>query len=225
MQSSHSGARRLSIPTRSRLDRRENGSSLQQGTFTLLLCVTALSACGGGQPTAASESSGDMPLTSSRYPSKVSTSSHSVAPAPDATLSGKIFGPQPWTDVPLGYTSSFLESATQATNANIWFADVNANLIGEISPTGVVNLYGAGQFVGVNPGSETAAEPRDIEAGPNSTTYFLGQFQGYGVVSASGTPTLYTTAYVDGLSYLQGTVNTMAVSPDGSAWFGAYGGA
>ncbi|HET6275366.1 MAG TPA: hypothetical protein VFE16_05425 [Candidatus Cybelea sp.] len=164
--------------------------------FTLTLAVSILIACAGQNVTPSS--SAEKPL---RHDSKRSA----------------------WATYPLGYTAAFEISAVRGPNNSVWLADYTQNVITEISTTGQTETYGAGNFVLPEPSQTPAtppADPEDVEAGPNNNIYYLASY-GYGIMTASGSPTLYALGCLHiscSPEFVAPTSSTIAVTPDGSAW-------
>jgi uncharacterized protein (TIGR03437 family) len=97
---------------------------------------------------------------------------------------------------------------TGSTNGYVWFAELDHDTIGRISPTGAVVEY---------PLPDSYQEPRGIAAGPSGTVWFTETgshtgSEGIGRIDASGTITEFPLP--DG-SVPYG----IALGPDGNMWF------
>jgi streptogramin lyase len=97
---------------------------------------------------------------------------------------------------------------TGSTNGYVWFAELDHDTIGRVSPTGAVVEY---------PLPDSYQEPRGIAAGPSGTVWFTETgshtgSEGIGRIDASGTITEFPLP--DG-SVPYG----IALGPDGNMWF------
>jgi streptogramin lyase len=102
---------------------------------------------------------------------------------------------------------------TSGPDGNLWFAEFNGNMIGRITPDGVVDEFSAGISPGYWPGS--------ITLGPDGNLWFTEEYYGnnIGCITPAGVITEFPhIPTVD--SYPTG----ITAGPDGNVWFTEYHG-
>jgi len=102
---------------------------------------------------------------------------------------------------------AFLQGIAAGPDGNLWFAEIQGNRIGRITPNGKVTEF-----------SDPALnEPIGITAGPDGNLWFT-EFSGHSVgrITPSGSITRFTAG-------ITGSPNAIAAGPDGNLWFTEIG--
>jgi streptogramin lyase len=103
---------------------------------------------------------------------------------------------------------AFLQGTAAGPDGNVWFAEIQGNRIGRITPTGQVTEFSGG-----------LNEPIGITAGPDGNLWFT-QFNGSSVgrITPTGAITVFTAGITPGA-----TPTGIAAGPDGNLWFAETG--